>query len=1477
MSSDFASLRAEIKAWERNFKETNGREPTIEDIKKQPAVAQKYKFYKKLSKATTATSALISRPNDPPSTPPRATPPIAKPSKLLKSVSRVAEDTAPLASFNPFSPQKKGKGKQIEAIPFNLVRPAASPFASSRKFKTQSAQRQISPDPFPLIQPSQPSTSTQLPPEPPSAISRARKRLRGEPVSPSPNKGKRRRVLSPASLPFPKLYLQGPDSDDKDSGEDEEDNGPDGGNSSIVDDSPMKPAVNGKAFTFLFEETKPTSTADLFGGDTLTAKPHMSSKHLKSALPSMDDELFNNGSQIKKNDNKSSMKTGHTVKSQSSALTKSRSKLVQMSLPTVRKPSNHTRRVTLPQGPASTKRVLSVLESGRNDTANNESDSASPSEPLPSTHQLLPPSPNPNASRQSGKSKPNGARSHQPSKATSRKKAKFQNDDDGIMDDMENDDGSSSDGLSIQQNVQLVHHSRGIRAALPTEEANSETEDPILNYAKRTQPRGKGSVSPVKQGGCSGVDAVLDEEDADKDTGADADAENIEGNLPNELHRVLVLESLKSKKNEYEEKMIVKGLLSGRRVVHYDPRKGEIWGVGEDNRDEFAEDEERGIDEAEDEWEGDPVPWERECSDYSMYFGNWSFAYTLYPNPILAPFVGFRITPGCPLYLTQQPRSKHMFASAWFLSSALHQTNINRGDALVQTRNRSEMSDSSMHPLVFFFELRLVDMAKKTSHKKHHAQRAATPKPPPKPVIKTPILLMLRDPEATKRLMEGILESANGRRALSRVARTCKAFCGLALDVLWRELDSLVPIIGLFPNNIMKKARKPGFGLIRAPESEDWINVMKYCDRVRRITYNEATNNLATVFPLLEDRPCTYILPNLEELTWKVQTASGLERATLFLNPTLKVVNLQVESQLQQFGNFLADLSSRTKLTGFSFASPTFLPDNFTDLLHNQKGLEKVELVAPGALGADIGRWSAKLPRLKSLELDLTGRSTIAVEGFFDKVKQSGYDTPDSIGSHDSGIFSNEEFDFSEFRRSAIRLTDEDEYDGSRQHETGPFRHLKRLHLTGDVSNVNVFLEHLSSGLTHLDLVIEDPPERADWSDFCDLLCERFGETLQSLRISATSKSVSKGEPTNVHLPLHNIVYLPELVRLDIDLPESVVFIPADLERIGYACPRLEVLRLCPLARFQNSAPQINLEALGWLTRGCRNLHTLHVNVDAQPGSLPILQNRMLSSTSLQRLHFGNSWIEDPLQVSVLLSHLMPNLESIKWFQDKNRPHYNETHDKNWQTVSETLPHLQAIRHIERSFTVHAPPPVQRVLLEKCIDATIETLSMGVQVRPQTVAAIIQASPSLVSLGVDATVETRSICIGAAPETEDVGVGATVSHAEVSIDACPVKVSVSTAVDMSVFQEMEVAVGPDPRERGLRWQKPFLQPVYAILASLYRIFIFYPLSLPSRFHTMFDNLKRKNSRRNQNEGTVEGTGDISTDNDISMETVRVSH
>ena len=74
---------------------------------------------------------------------------------------------------------------------------------------------------------------------------------------------------------------------------------------------------------------------------------------------------------------------------------------------------------------------------------------------------------------------------------------------------------------------------------------------------------------------------------------------------------------------------------------------------------------------------------------------------------------------------------------------------------------------------------------------------------------------ILRDADVTQKLLDAIIDAPGGRRSISRLARTCKAFCEPALNVLWRELDSLIPILALFPPHLLKRVRRPGLGLVR--------------------------------------------------------------------------------------------------------------------------------------------------------------------------------------------------------------------------------------------------------------------------------------------------------------------------------------------------------------------------------------------------------------------------------------------------------------------------------------------------------------------------------------------------------------------------------------------------------------------------------------------------------------------------------------
>ncbi|KAG6899777.1 hypothetical protein C0993_006963 [Termitomyces sp. T159_Od127] len=703
--------------------------------------------------------------------------------------------------------------------------------------------------------------------------------------------------------------------------------------------------------------------------------------------------------------------------------------------------------------------------------------------------------------------------------------------------------------------------------------------------------------------------------------------------------------------------------------------------------------------------------------------------------------------------------------------------------------------------------------------------------------------IILRDTDATNKLFEAILDAPNGRRMLSRVSRTCRALYEPALNILWRDLDSLIPILWQFPGHLLKKARKPGMGFIKTPTEEDWEPVLKHSKRVRQITYNEHANNISpSIFAVLEEsRPRSQIFPQLVELNWKVETPAGLARSSTFLSPQLRAVNLEVGTKFPQLDTFLADLTSRTQLTSFSFISPTNLPDSFTELLGRQHSLEKLVLMAPGALAPGVGRWIASLSELKTLRLDLTGRSMIAVEGFFDELRpRSGDSTPSSVGSTDSGVFSDDDVDFSLIRKSALRLTGD-------LRSKGSFAQVRKLHLTGDVSNIAVFLKHITTPLTQLELVIEDPPDKADWHDLSALICEKFGDSLQCLRVTATNssrfmdlvRSTSRAEPASGRLSLEQFTYLPFLKRLDFDLPESIIFTEVDLRCLSKACPNLEVLKLCPQARFPpaTKGPKINLDTVAGLISSCKKLHTLSVVLDAKRGSKDTLSSTDTSSKSLLRLYVGHSWIDDSLQVAICLSHIAPSLETLRWIQEKNRPGVIEANARNWQSASDLLPHLQGIRLLERQFAREAAHVEPKITANKSIDASVKMVDHGVSASPKTRNNAVQASTSLVNQLVEAKPNYASILVDARPSTVDANIEAITNLVNKEVDAVP---SVPSRVEdtNSVSRSVQALLTPSTFMR-ISPRHPSVSlvdfpSVISLFSLLYRFLVLYPLSFPSR-------------------------------------------
>ncbi|KAJ6503282.1 hypothetical protein C8R47DRAFT_969069 [Mycena vitilis] len=723
-------------------------------------------------------------------------------------------------------------------------------------------------------------------------------------------------------------------------------------------------------------------------------------------------------------------------------------------------------------------------------------------------------------------------------------------------------------------------------------------------------------------------------------------------------------------------------------------------------------------------------------------------------------------------------------------------------------------------------------------------------------------ITILDSPEVTQSILEAILESPNGRRSLSRLARTCRAWLDPALNVLWRELDSLAPIIGLFPAHLLKKTRRPGLGLVGTPEIGDWDKILRYGERVARITYDELPNNISTsIFPIFEElRPRTYLLPNLQTLTWRIMSQDMLDRAALFLTSGLQVFTLHLGGGGAKFPTlptFLADLGSRVKLQSFTINSSVSLPDTFTDHLYPQDGLERLAIIAPGALSPTIGKWAASLPGLKSLQLDLTGRPLVAVNGFFRDLS-SGASTPDSVESHtDSGVFSADELDFSEIRKSMLRLT------GDAKKAT-VFPALTQLQLTGQASSIVAFLTHLSNPLTQLDITIEDPPDAVDWQDLSQMICQRFGSSLTSLRIGATlsskfsdlvrSTSRAAAAPAPSRLSLEHLSSLPALRTISIDLPESICFTPADIARLADVAPNLEEVRLCPLARFSlASPPQLTLESLAPLVKNCRKLGALWVVIQAKGGSAEALA----TSDSLSWLHVGHSWVTDTLQVAILLSHLAPHLETIKWFTERNRPGFVEANARSWQKVSDILPHLQNLRLTERRAAmpqkevvieyveVEAPRPP---MCDKGVDATVPTVDCGVEARPSMTEHSVQAMPSTRDRETQAVPTTKNCEMQTTPSCASAAIDATPKTVEAQVDATP---EPSELVVSSVAVQAPDSEEPRPQPRlslasSVALASLSVSSALSLLGFMFRIFISYPLSLPFRmFHASFAFLRSR--------------------------------
>ncbi|KZV74947.1 hypothetical protein PENSPDRAFT_647698 [Peniophora sp. CONT] len=567
--------------------------------------------------------------------------------------------------------------------------------------------------------------------------------------------------------------------------------------------------------------------------------------------------------------------------------------------------------------------------------------------------------------------------------------------------------------------------------------------------------------------------------------------------------------------------------------------------------------------------------------------------------------------------------------------------------------------------------------------------------------------ILLSSPDALRAVVEAL-----PRRSASRFARTSHGFLEPGLGAVWRELDSLVPLVALFPTHIFKKAKRPGMGLASMPSQADWTRVLAYAPLVRALTYDESARAAhPSLFPVLASSPGGTLLPRLRALTWRAETAAGLGRAAPFLGSAhLHALALTLGPKaVPQLAELLTTPEAEAlHLAVFDLVAAAPVPTTVLEAVPDIfAGLERLSLSMPELFSPAMGLWIARLPYLRALELDLAGASIQDLKGFF--MDMPGLRSRGSVHSSptmnsDSGVFSGEE--------------------DNAPAGPGALPRVQTLKLRGAARAIAEFLKHLApGGIAKLQLTLADPPEPADWADVLELLGCCFGASLTSFTVGAAESIVdsSNRPPRRLCLDALARVYLPALTSFCIDMCCASMITDTDLYHLARACPALHKLYL-PLTP---PNPRATLDGLAFLTARCPSLYSISLSLDAQqPPSDGVFFDLSASSRALRVLDVGNSCAGDSLQAAVALSHLAPHLETLRYAEaDEGQ---DDTDEKAWSECARILPALQGVRLTERWIAMSYMPEArdmceQWVETEEVEEVVRRTLDYGVQVTPEVV------------------------------------------------------------------------------------------------------------------------------------------------------------
>ncbi|TFK69866.1 hypothetical protein BDN72DRAFT_583629 [Pluteus cervinus] len=446
----------------------------------------------------------------------------------------------------------------------------------------------------------------------------------------------------------------------------------------------------------------------------------------------------------------------------------------------------------------------------------------------------------------------------------------------------------------------------------------------------------------------------------------------------------------------------------------------------------------------------------------------------------------------------------------------------------------------------------------------------------------------------------------NGGLALASLASTSKSFHVPAVDVLWRALPNIVPLLKCLPSDLWRGSHDMTYTLTRYPRADDWTRFNYYAPHVRRLGYSHSFKPLAgdiwcgvALITRLAIPACGLHLPNLCCICWHTE-ARKLEEAFFLSSLILPRGMVELDFGVQESWSLLALLPTLNNLPTLSTSLRTLrlsahspvsftMPDGFI------RGFDLHEFSCTvGKVSSETLQGLIALPNLHTLHLaDCT---------------EDAFDCPSTMK---------------------------------------PFPSLRHIGLSRVILSV---ANSLLSRLAHVPL--ESIELRFKSSVVYDSFCPKLVGVFQFRALKSLKLQHSGSSPFDTLQPFYQLSQL-QCLQLQVPLaihtkssawaaawpllrdlqlggrgikPESIAFTPQDLIRIAEAWPHLESLR-------------VTLKISGGISKG--------------------LFHGIREHPSLTTLHIYSSPMgDDPHTFATFVSMLFPRLTSFRFETDQH--HFQE-------------------------------------------------------------------------------------------------------------------------------------------------------------------------------------------------------------------------